>query len=165
MSRNNKKTQAAAPQTTTTAAPVAEGPATFIGQVGGEAHKALAATLAAEKAPTLPEHKAERHTNRRKFSTLSSPVATVKLMFTEMRKANPNMSRKDMISLAIDSGIAMFTARTQYQIWKNEGKEAAPIDAKPELDLGKFINSLAPQVTTTASLLVDQHGKPFASVG
>lgn len=38
--------------------------------------------------------------------------------------ANPDLKRKDAVALAVENGIAFYTARTQYQAWYTNRKEA-----------------------------------------
>jgi len=89
------------------------------------------------------EQKKERHPDRLKASELASPVATVKAMFTALHAADPTMTRKAMLDVAISKGIAFYTARTQYQVWKKGGADSAPINVKPTLDLNAFAAGLA----------------------
>lgn len=46
-------------------------------------------------------------------STVDGAVAKCHELFS----ANPDLRRKDAIQLAVDAGIAFYTARTQYQKW------------------------------------------------
>lgn len=64
------------------------------------------------KAPT-------RHYENR--STIDGAVAKSH----EIYNANPDARRKDAIQLAVDAGIAFYTARTQYQKWFKANKSKA----------------------------------------
>lgn len=85
---------------------------------------AVAQALAPVIDPKSDEAKKERHPDRLKKSEIVAPVKFCKDLFTAMITSNPQEERKSMLKKAIDSGVALYTARTQYQIWKKERKEA-----------------------------------------
>lgn len=72
--------------------------------------------VAAPKAPK----KTVAHVNS---STIERPTKAVWHIADEMKAANPNVRRKDVIAECIAQGIANFTARTQYQQWFQVQKE------------------------------------------
>lgn len=62
---------------------------------------------------------------RLKKSIVSDPSKSVWHIADEMFNANPDTKRKDVIKRCVDSGIAFFTARTQYQEWFKTRRESA----------------------------------------
>jgi len=50
-------------------------------------------------------------------STIESPSKRVWEIAEQMKAANPNVRRKDVIAACVEQGIAYYTARTQYQLW------------------------------------------------
>ena len=73
----------------------------------------------APKATKAPK-KTVAHVN---VSTVERPTKAVWHIADEMKAANPNVRRKDVIAECIKRGIANFTARTQYQRWFQVQKE------------------------------------------
>lgn len=69
----------------------------------------------------------ERHPDRLKKSTIQSPVKLVKSIADQMMIENPSTSRKDILAKCLEAGIALYTARTQYQIWK-KSKQAVQLE-------------------------------------
>lgn len=59
-------------------------------------------------------------------SSLKNPVQESWEIFDKLRaaadKAGEKLRRKDAIAVAVKSGIAFYTARTQYQSWKTANK-------------------------------------------
>ncbi len=51
-------------------------------------------------------------------STVKSPVQAA----WEIFEANRDERRKDVVAKCLEAGIAFYTARTQYQVWKSAGK-------------------------------------------
>jgi hypothetical protein len=68
-----------------------------------------------------PEMKTETETTpvakERVQSTVANPVKLVWQVAEEMKKADPNVRRKDVVAECIKRGVALHTARTQYQRW------------------------------------------------
>lgn len=62
---------------------------------------------------------------RLKKSIVSDPSKSVWHIADEMFNANPDTKRKDVIKRCTDSGIAFYTARTQYQEWFKTRRESA----------------------------------------
>lgn len=85
--------------------------------------------VAQELKPTgqEPEMIKERHPDRLKKSTVQSPVKLVKFIADQMMNENPATTRKEILAKCIEAGIAMYTARTQYQIWK-KSKQAVQLE-------------------------------------
>lgn len=148
MSRNAKQTK------TEIQTALAEGPALALkvdevqeGKGMTAEQVAVMASLAGLGDGNLADQKKERHPDRKKVSAISSPVQTAHAIFDALKLASPTMARKDMINIAIEKGIAFYTARTQYQCWKvaREGGEASKgkVDARPALDMTAFAASLA----------------------
>lgn len=61
-----------------------------------------------------PEEAATPVVKTRNASTVESPVKRVWAIADSM----PDAKRKDVIAACVEEGIAFFTARTQYQKWK-----------------------------------------------
>ena len=62
-----------------------------------------------------------------RVSEIDSPCMSVWEIADEMNSAeqveeNGPAKRKDVIAKCVESGIAFYTARTQYQLWKQAGK-------------------------------------------
>ncbi|GAO01828.1 hypothetical protein [Anaeromyxobacter sp. PSR-1] len=75
-----------------------------------------AATPPASPAPAKPE------VAKPSKSTVEKPTKAVWAMADEMRKANPQATRKEIVDECIRRGIAFYTARTQYQRWAKSKK-------------------------------------------
>lgn len=58
-------------------------------------------------------------------STVEKPTKAVWTIADEMRKANPQATRKEIVDECIRRGIAFYTARTQYQRWAKSNPTAA----------------------------------------
>ena len=65
-------------------------------------------------APEVPEEVPAPVVKARNASTVESPVKRVWAIADSM----PEAKRKDVIAACVAEGIAFFTARTQYQKWK-----------------------------------------------
>ena len=65
------------------------------------------------------------HAPRIRLSTVGSPVKLVWAIASDMRKANPDVPRAEIIKACEAAGIATATAKTQFQHWKKAG-EAKP---------------------------------------
>jgi hypothetical protein len=72
-----------------------------------------AATGLTDAAPTAV-------TKPRTKSTVANPVQLVWALANSM----PRAKRKDIIAACVEQGVAFYTARTQYQLWKREKKLA-----------------------------------------
>lgn len=60
-------------------------------------------------------------------STVDGPVARV----WEIAENNRNARRKDVVQMAVNAGVAYYTARTQYQAWYTATKGGtAPVQQK-----------------------------------
>lgn len=59
-----------------------------------------------------------------KKSIIPNPSKTVWVIADEMITINPSVTRKEVIERCIGSGIAFYTARTQYQQWRQARKES-----------------------------------------
>ena len=81
-----------------------------------EATKPQEPAVEAAKAPRAPKvaHVAE--------SGVEKPVALVHRVATEMAEANPQVTRKEILTKLRELGVATHTAATQYARWK--GKQA-----------------------------------------
>jgi len=55
-------------------------------------------------------------------SIIESPSKRVWEIADQMKAANPNVRRKDVIAACVEKGIAYYTARTQYQLWFKANK-------------------------------------------
>jgi hypothetical protein len=104
----------ASPPVATTKAPrpVATGPTTVKGMKAAK-RQAKAAPVATTAKTQVPEGALRK-------STVQNPVERAWQIFDETRE----MRRKDVIQKCLDSGIAFYTARTQYQVWKSAGKSS-----------------------------------------
>ncbi len=51
-------------------------------------------------------------------STIEKPTKAVWTIADEMKAANPNVTRKEIVDECIRRGVAFYTARTQYQRWR-----------------------------------------------
>ena len=81
------------------------------------------ATKKAVKAPPAKAKKAPKAANTGTYenlreghsgaSAIKSPVKVAWDIFS----ADPNLTRKDAITKAVDVGVSYYTARTQYQLW------------------------------------------------
>ncbi len=58
-------------------------------------------------------------------STVANPVKTVWAIAEEMKAANPQTTRKEIVEECIRRGVAFYTARTQYQLWTKSKKGPA----------------------------------------
>ncbi len=56
-------------------------------------------------------------------STIANPVREVWRIADEMKTANPNVTRKQVVDECVRRGIAFYTARTQYQRWSAKSRE------------------------------------------
>ncbi|HEX4882141.1 MAG TPA: hypothetical protein VFV18_07340 [Porticoccaceae bacterium] len=65
-----------------------------------------------------PAIKGSRKVAVSSHSVIGRPTKTVWHIADEMSAANPQVRRKDVIAECVRRGIAFFTARTQYQKWK-----------------------------------------------
>lgn len=63
-------------------------------------------------------------------SEIVKPTKQVWHVADEMHKANPEVSRKEVIAECIKRGIAFYTARTQYQLWLQCQKDMAIREAE-----------------------------------
>jgi hypothetical protein len=61
--------------------------------------------------PPIPEPKP------RVQSTVASPVKLVWQIATDMKAKDPNVRRKDVVDACVKAGVALHTARTQFQRW------------------------------------------------
>lgn len=91
-------------------------------------------TVAARTEATTPG--GTTPSTRSKKSTIIDPSKSVWHIADEMFKKNPATSRKDVVAACVASGIAFFTARTQYQQWftarRESAQHAAEANAKKE---------------------------------
>jgi hypothetical protein len=55
-----------------------------------------------------------------KFAHKSKAENPVQLVW-ELASANPKLRRRDIINLCLAKGVAFYTARTQYQLWRAAG--------------------------------------------
>lgn len=62
-------------------------------------------------------------------STAERPCQRTWIIADDMKKANPNVTRKEVIDAAVAAGVAYYTARTQYQAWFATCKEVATREA------------------------------------
>lgn len=86
-------------------------------QTEGEALETMEQECDEAQNPDAPEVQAEAPTHvvkERNASTVESPVKRVWAIADSM----PEAKRKDVIAACVAEGIAFFTARTQYQKWK-----------------------------------------------
>ena len=88
-----------------------------------KAEKAAALKAAADQIPSLPE-KAKVIKTEADILRTSTAVKPTKLVWLIASK-NPNASRKDVITLCEQMGIATNTAKTQYQAWFAANKAQA----------------------------------------
>ena len=72
-----------------------------------------------------PEEAPEPVAKTRNASTVESPTRKVWAITDELRAANPDVRRKDIMAACEAAGIAFFTARTQIQKWMKAKKEGA----------------------------------------
>lgn len=72
-----------------------------------------------------PEEAPEPVVKTRNASTIESPTRKVWAIADELRAANPDVRRKDIMAACEAAGIAFFTARTQIQKWMKAKKEGA----------------------------------------
>ena len=90
-----------------------------------------AATIAGSLEPAVAEEivrrltKAATFSPRVRLSTAESPVKLVWRIASEMKAANPTVSRGEVVKACEAAGVATATAKTQYQHWKKAG-EAKP---------------------------------------
>lgn len=77
----------------------------------------------------LPGDLTKHHTRLRR-SQIEGPTKEVWNIAEEMRKVYPNCRRKDIIAECVKRGIALYTARTQFQQWTKIMKESAANAAK-----------------------------------
>lgn len=82
-----------------------------------------------EFGPAIPT-KAEKKAPTRKIevtneSTAERPCKLVWHIADEMKAANPEVKRKDVLAECVKRGVAFYTARTQYQQWLGVQKEMA----------------------------------------
>lgn len=63
-------------------------------------------------------------------STIERPCKRVFIIADEMLETHPGAKRKDVLAACVRSGIAYYTARTQYQQWLQVRKEMAEREAK-----------------------------------
>lgn len=73
--------------------------------------------------------KAKKEVAHVNVSTIQNPTKAVWHIADEMKAANPEARRRDVIAECIARGIANFTARTQYQQWFQVQKEMAEREA------------------------------------
>jgi hypothetical protein len=78
------------------------------------------ATPAAPKATEIKpvetkETKETRNNIRTAKSTVDNPVQMVHQLVAEMKKANPQVTRKELMAACEAKGVAYYTARTQVQ--------------------------------------------------
>ena len=87
------------------------------------AAKKIPTKKAAKAAPAPKAKKAPKAANTGTYenlreghsgaSAIKSPVKVAWDIFS----ADPNLTRKDAITKAVDAGVSYYTARTQYQLW------------------------------------------------
>ena len=83
----------------------------------------------AVETPAIPA-KAEKKAQTRKIevtneSTAERPCKLVWHIADEMKAANPEVKRKEVLAECVKHGVAFYTARTQYQQWLGVKKEMA----------------------------------------
>ena len=69
-----------------------------------------------QDAPKVPRAPKATHVNE---SSVEKPVALVKRIAQEMFDANPNVTRKEVLTKLREMGVATHTAATQYARWKS----------------------------------------------
>lgn len=70
-----------------------------------------------KKEATSKEQSTKKEVVMLRKSTIESPSKRVWEIADQMKAANPNVRRKDVIAACVEQGIAYYTARTQYQLW------------------------------------------------
>lgn len=70
-----------------------------------------------KEATSKEEQSTKKEVVRLRKSTIESPSKRVWEIADQMKAANPNVRRKDVIAACVEQGIAYYTARTQYQLW------------------------------------------------
>lgn len=75
-----------------------------------------------------------------KITRASKAKSPVKLAW-ETFDANRGKTRKDSIDAAIAKGVAFYTARTQYQAWKQAGDRDAASAAKSQAMMDRIFNT------------------------
>lgn len=92
-------------------------------QESGDLEERLDASLAVadQEAKKAPTRKIEV-TNE---STAERPCKLVWHIVDEMKAANPEVKRKEVLAECVKRGVAFYTARTQYQQWLGVQKEMA----------------------------------------
>jgi len=70
-----------------------------------------------KKEATSKEQSTKKEVVMLRKSTIESPSKRVWEIAEQMKAANPNVRRKDVIAACVEQGIAYYTARTQYQLW------------------------------------------------
>jgi len=70
-----------------------------------------------KEATSKEEQSTKKEVVRLRKSTIESPSKRVWEIAEQMKAANPNVRRKDVIAACVEQGIAYYTARTQYQLW------------------------------------------------
>lgn len=81
------------------------------------------------EAPAAP---AKRSTNKvpasiRRVSETEAPCNTVHYIASKLFAANPDTKRRDVLAACEKAGIAYYTARTQYQVWREKQREEAEV--------------------------------------
>jgi hypothetical protein len=89
-------------------------------QTALEGTKAAVEATGVLPAPT----KVDRYPDRKRRSDIASPVKAMWEIADMMIAADPTARRKDIIAAGIASGIAFYTARTQYQAWYTARRES-----------------------------------------
>jgi hypothetical protein len=74
--------------------------------------------------------KAPKDADRLRKSSIGSPVRAVWAIATLMWEKNPHVTRKEVVSAAVGYGVALYTARTQYQAWYANVRKPAELAAK-----------------------------------
>ena len=72
-----------------------------------------------EKVELKPYKEAKAEVPANGKSTVEKPCTVVWDIAEKMTKENPSVRRKDVIAECEAAGVAHYTARTQYQIWKS----------------------------------------------
>lgn len=70
-----------------------------------------------KEATSKEEQSTKKEVVRLRKSIIESPSKRVWEIAEQMKAANPNVRRKDVIAACVEQGIAYYTARTQYQLW------------------------------------------------
>lgn len=86
---------------------------------------------------SITEEEHAFHRGENSPSTAEHPCKLVWIIASALVEANPNIRRKEVLAACVERGVAYYTARTQYQQYRQVRKEEEAAAARRELEATK----------------------------